>query len=246
MAVEFEHVDFAYQPETPVLRDVSFSLQPGQVLGLLGRTGSGKTTLSRLLFRLYDVGAGSVKLDDVDVRLAFVDDLRERVGMVTQDVQIFQASVRDNLTFFDPSIPDSAILEAIGTLGLTGWLDGLPAGLDTELSPGDGVGLSAGEGQLLALARVFLKDPGLVILDEASSRLDPATEGLLERALDGLLADRTSIIIAHRLSTVERADGILILEEGAVKELGAYAELVNDPDSIFSGLLRTGLEEVLA
>ncbi len=121
-----------------------------------------------------------------------------------------------------------------------------PMDLDTELAAGDGAGLSAGEGQLLALGRVFLKNPGLVILDEASSRLDPATEGLLERALDGLLADRTCIVIAHRLSTVKRADSILILEQGEVKEAGSYEMLTQDPDSVFSGLLRTGLEEVLA
>jgi ATP-binding cassette subfamily B protein len=246
LAVDFEHVSFGYRLETPVLRDISFSLQPGHVLGLLGRTGSGKTTLSRLLFRLYDADVGSVLLGDVDVRQASLRNLRDRVGMVTQDVQIFQASVRDNLTFFDSSIPDGVILDALGKLGLTTWMDSLPDGLDSELSAGDGVGLSVGEGQLLALARVFLKDPGLVILDEASSRLDPATEGLLERALDGLLADRTCIIIAHRLSTVERANDILILEQGQVKEAGAYEELIGNPDSIFSGLLRTGLEEVLA
>jgi ATP-binding cassette subfamily B protein len=245
LAVDFEHVSFGYQSETPVLRDVSFSLKPGQVLGLLGRTGSGKTTLSRLLFRLYDVDAGLVKLDAVDVRQAPIGDLRERVGMVTQDVQIFQASVRDNLTFFDPSIPDNAILDAIDRLGLTPWFDTLPEGLDSDLAV-EGAGLSAGEGQLLALARVFLKEPGLVILDEASSRLDPATENLLEQALDGLLADRTSIIIAHRLSTVERADAILILEQGEVREAGAYDDLISDPNSVFSGLLRTGLQEVLA
>ena len=246
LAVAFDQVSFGYQVDTPVLRDVSLSLQPGQVLGLLGRTGSGKTTLSRLLFRLYDVNAGAIKLDDIDVRQVSIAGLRSRVGMVTQDVQIFQASVRDNLSLFDPSVSDHAISEAIDKLGLTGWLSGLANGLDTELAAGDGAGLSAGEGQLLALGRVFLKDPGLVILDEASSRLDPATEGLLERALDGLLTHRTCIVIAHRLSTVKRADSILILEQGEVKEAGSYEMLTQDPDSVFSGLLRTGLEEVMA
>ena len=245
LAVNFDQVSFGYQPETPVLRNITFSMEPGQVLGLLGRTGSGKTTLSRLLFRLYDIDSGSVRVGDIDVRQCQISALRKHVGLVTQEVQIFQASVRDNLTLFDESIPEKAIVDAMETLGLSQWLDGLPAGLDTRLSA-DGSGLSAGEGQLLALGRLFLEDPGLIILDEASSRLDPATEQLLEQALDRLLADRTCVIIAHRLATVRRADALLILQDGEVAETGSYDQLVSDPDSLFSGLLRTGLEEVLA
>ena len=165
--------------------------------------------------------------------------------MVTQEVQLFPASVRDNLTLFDPAIDDAQIWASLHTLGLDAWVANLPHGLDTVLAA-DGSSLSGGEGQLLALARVFLKDPGLVILDEASSRLDPATEQLLERALDRLLTDRTSIIIAHRLATVRRADTIMVLEEGTIKEFGRYTGLVDDPTSIFAGLLKTGATEVLA
>ncbi len=241
----------AYQPPAEIERvvhEVSFSLAPGRVLGILGRTGSGKTTLTRLLFRLYDPQAGAVRLGGLDIRDASRAGLRARVGMVTQDVQLFHASVRDNLTFFDETIGDAELLAALGELGLRPWLDALPQRLDTILASGGG--LSAGEAQLLAFTRVFLRDPGLVILDEASARLDPATEQLLERALDRLLRPaqgrRTGIIIAHRLGTVLRADDILILEGGRVAEFGPREQLMRDPGSRFAALLRVGMHEVLA
>jgi ABC-type multidrug transport system fused ATPase/permease subunit len=164
--------------------------------------------------------------------------------MVTQNIQLFHATVRDNLTFFDASISDARILQVIDDLELGEWFRSLPDGLDTELESGGG-GLSAGEQQLLAFTRIFLQDPGLVILDEASSRLDPATEYLIERAVDRLVANRTAIVIAHRLGTVQRADKIMILEEGGVQEYGARTELASDPSSRFYNLLQTGLEEVL-
>ena len=245
LSVTFEHVTFSYGERGRVLTDVSFDLEPGRVLGLLGRTGSGKTTIARLLFRLYDPDAGRLRLGDTEVPAVQLDDLRRKVGMVTQDVQLFRATVRDNLTFFDRAIPDDQILRVIDDLGLSRWYDSLPDGLDTELQAG-GKGLSAGEAQLLAFTRVFLKNPGLVILDEASSRLDPATEQLIERAVDKLLQGRTGLIIAHRLATVHRADHILILEAGHAREYGDYADLANDPTSRFYQLLQTGLEEVLA
>jgi ABC-type multidrug transport system fused ATPase/permease subunit len=245
LSVEFDGVSFGYGDEDMVLKELSFKLQPGRVLGLLGRTGSGKTTVTRLLFRLYDPETGTIKLGGEEIRAARLDQLRQNIGMVTQDVQLFQASLRDNLTLFDRSIPDETILQVIRDLGLYRWYQSLPDGLDTELGPGGG-GLSAGEGQLIAFARVFLKDPGLVILDEASSRLDPATEQLIERAVDKLLRDRTAIIIAHRLATVSRADEILILDEGRILEHGSRARLAGDGNSRFSYLLKAGLEEVLA
>ena len=244
LKVEVEHVSFGYDDEGPVLQGVSFTLPPGKVLGLLGRTGSGKTTLTRLLFRLYDPPAGAIRLGDVDVREPHTEDLRQRIGVVTQEIQLFHASVRDNLTLFDRDIPDAHVEQVIDRLGLTTWYRSLPAGLDTRLAPGGG-GLSAGEAQSLAFARVFLRDPGLVILDEASSRLDPATEHLIERAIDRLLTGRTAIIIAHRLQTVHRADVIMILDRGKVIEYGPREDLLRDPDSRFSQLLRTGLEEAL-
>ncbi len=245
-AVVFRGVSFTYDhdgdageqapPGLPSLEDVSFRLEPGQVMGLLGRTGSGKTTLARLLFRLYDPTAGSIHLDGADLCDVALADLRAHVGMVTQDVQLFGASVRDNLTFFNPRIPDRRIEAALEDLGLWEWYRALPAGLDTILAP-DGGGLSAGQAQLLAFARVFLRDPGLVILDEASSRLDPGTERLLEQAVDRLLRGRTAIVIVHRLRTVRRADTIMVLEHGRVAEYGPRERLAQDPDSQFARLL---------
>ena len=242
LAVEFERVSFAYEEDDRVLHDVSLCLEAGKVMGLLGRTGSGKTTITRLLARLYDPTSGTVRLNGIDVRDVEISELRRRIGVVTQDVQLFRATVRDNLTFFNPSIQDERLLQALGELGLQEWLAKLPDGLDTMLAAA-GSGLSAGEAQLLAFTRVLLKDPGLVILDEASSRLDPATERMVERAISRLLHNRTGIIIAHRLSTVQRADTILILDEGRVVEHGDRLQLAADPSSRFAGLLRTGLEE---
>lgn len=260
LALAFQNVSFSYsptvisdngEPAPPalVLQDLSFQLQAGEVLGLLGRTGSGKTTLARLLFRFYDPQRGVICLGPqgalADLHSLPLAALRRQVGLVTQDIQLFHASVRDNLTFFDASLPDEFILQVIEELGLGNWYDTLPQGLDTLLMSGSG-GLSAGEAQLLAFGRVFLQDPGLVILDEASSRLDPATELLVERAVDRLLQDRTAIIIAHRLSTVQRAGKILILEAGRLLEYGPRLALSADPASRFAQLLRTGLAEVLA
>jgi len=244
LSVAFDGVSFAYAEDDLVLHDISFGVQPRRVLGLLGRTGSGKTTMGRLLVRLYDPSAGTIRLGGVDVRGIALADLRRRVGIVTQDVQLFHASVRDNLTFFDPRITDETILDVLDRLGLYRWYKTLPHGLDTVLASRGG--LSAGEAQLLAFARVFFKDPGLVIMDEASSRLDPATEALIERAVDVLLADRTAIVIAHRLKTVRRADDILIIDDGRIAEYGERAALEREPASRFAALLRTGLEEVLA
>jgi len=240
-----DDVHFGYEVEEPVLKGITFNLRPGKTLGLLGRTGSGKTTLARLIFRLYDPNEGVILLGGVDLRKSKLHTLRRRIAIVTQDVQLFQASVRDNLTFFDRSIADDRILEVIRDIGLSEWYDSLPRGLDTKLESG-GRDLSGGQGQLLAFARVFLRDPGLVILDEASSRLDPATEQLIERAVDKLLTERTAIIIAHRLRTVERVDDIMILGDGEVVEYGQRKQLADDPNSCFASLLKTGLEEVLA
>jgi ATP-binding cassette subfamily B protein len=244
LALTFSGVTFSYDGKEPVLHELSFHLEPGKVLGLLGRTGSGKTTLARLIFRLYDPGIGKILLNHMDLRELKLYGLRRNIAIVTQDVQLFRASVRDNLTFFDRTIPDERILAALDELELTDWYKGLPKGLDTQLA-GDGQSLSAGEAQLLAFTRVFLRDPGLVILDEASSRLDPATERHLERAVNRLLRNRTAIIIAHRLGTVHRADEIMILDRGKVIEHGERQRLAADPASQFYHLLQTGLEEVL-
>lgn len=248
LSVEFSGVTFRYDDEAGdeiVLDDVSFAIAPGRVVGLLGRTGSGKSTVARLATRLHEPQHGSVRIDgiatwDIDRR-----SLRNRVAMVTQDVQLFRATIRDNLTFFDATISDDVLLDALHRLELDEWLASLPNGLDTTLESGSG-GLSAGQAQLLAFTRVFLRNPGVVVLDEASSRLDPATETLLERAVDHLLQDRTAIIIAHRLATITRADDIVILEDGHVIEAGERRSLMETEGSIFARLLATGMEEALA
>ncbi len=245
LSVELDAVSFAYPDDELVLREVSALVPAGTVLGVLGRTGSGKTTLTRLLLRLYDPTVGTVRLGGIDLRRVPNADLRARVAIVTQDIQLFSATVRNNLTFFDPAIPDAQVMAALDTLGMGDWVRALPDGLDTLLASG-GTGLSAGQAQLLAFARAFLRDPGLIILDEASSRLDPATERQLEQALGRLLHGRTAIIIAHRLGTLERVDHIMILEDGRVRERGLRAKLVRDPDSRFAQLLRVGMEDALA
>ena len=231
-------------PPALILEDLSFTIQPGHVLGILGRTGSGKSTLTRLLFRLYDPSHGAILLGGTNLRAASRSDLRAHVGLVTQDVQLFNATLRENLTFFNPQVTEGQLEMALHTLRLWDWIQTMPEGLNTHLAPG-GQGFSAGEAQLLAFTRVFLKNPGLVILDEASSRLDPATESLMEQAVDRLFADRTGVLIAHRLKTVQRADDLLILEAGRMVEFGPRQTLARDPQSRFYSLLQTGLEEAL-
>jgi ATP-binding cassette subfamily B protein len=242
LSVSIENVTFGYNPEEPVIEEMSFKLEAGKILGVLGRTGGGKTTIGRLLLRLYDPDSGTIKIGNTNLMNLSLHDLRDRVAIVTQNVQMFQATVRDNLTLFEPDIPDETLLSVIDSLGLLDWIEGLADGLDTMISSG-GSGLSAGQGQLIAFARILLvKSPDLVILDEASSRLDPATELLVERSVSRLLEGRTAIIIAHRLGTVQRADEILILDKGRIQEHGARHVLAADVESRFHHLLETGLE----
>ena len=236
LSVSFDSVSFAYE-RRPVLHDVSFELGAGRVLGLLGRTGGGKTTITRLISRLYDPTDGTVALSGVELESVAATSLRRRVGVVTQDVQLFRASVRDNLTFFDQARSNTEILATLDAAGLGEWIGSL--GLETVLGPA-GAGLSAGESQLLAFARVFLQDPGLVILDEPSSRLDPATESMLSQATERLFQGRTVVIVAHRLDTVQRADEIMVVDNGAITEHGPRSSLAADPDSRYAQLLAAG------
>ena len=231
-SVEFDDVSFGYGTGTDVLRGLTLTIPPGTALGVVGRTGSGKTTIGRLVARLWDAEQGTVSVGGIDVRHLTLGGLRSRIGIVTQEVEVFRASVRDNLTVFG-TLPgaDADVVDALDTVGLGDWFRSLEHGLDHHLE-GD-TELSAGEGQLLAFARLLLADPGLIILDEASSRLDPDTEVRLIDATDRLLAGRTAIIIAHRLSTLDRVDEILVLDHGPREQLAA------DPDSRFHHLLAT-------
>jgi ABC-type multidrug transport system fused ATPase/permease subunit len=236
ISIALRDVDFSYGDE-PVLEHIDLNLGAGRSIGLVGRTGSGKSTITKLLLRLYDPVGGTVELDGADLRRIGVDDLRRRVAMVTQEVQLFRASLRENLTLFGTHPKsDPELVALLDELGLGAWLGAQPRGLDTELGP-DGSGLSAGEAQLLALARAFLADPGLVILDEPSSRLDPDTELLVERAVDRLVRGRTAILVAHRLSSLRAVDEIAVVDHGRIVEHGRRQDLEADPNSRFARLL---------
>ena len=268
LAIDLDHVTFSYSRDgEPALRDVDLHLAPGTHLGLVGRTGSGKTTIGRLVARTWDIGrqtgsgqdgtgdtvapaatapatggragagTGAVRLGGVDVRDLTTDALRAKVAVVTQDVELFRASVRDNLTLFGTRSADDEQLHAVlRRVGLGGWLAALPDGLDTRLDGSQG--LSAGEGQLLAFARAFLADPAVVVLDEASSRLDPVTEAHIAEATGDLLEGRTAVIIAHRLDTLDRVDEIAVVDAGRVVEHGTRRDLADTPTSHFARLHR--------
>lgn len=243
-SLAIDNLSFGYTKDKVVLQDLTLHVQAGKTLGIVGRTGSGKTTLARLLFRLYDPQQGEIRLGQTAIKNVPMRALRQHIGMVTQDVQLFHATVRDNLTFFNQTIADTTILAALADLGLLPWYQTLPAGLDTMLGSDNG-GLSAGQAQLLAFVRVLLKNPGLVILDEASARLDPATERMIEHAIARLLQGRTAIVIAHRLATIQKVDEILVLEDGRILEHGSRNILANDPSSRFALLLQASQEGAL-
>jgi ABC-type multidrug transport system fused ATPase/permease subunit len=236
LSVDLHGVGFAYHADRMVLDDVDLHLDPGTVLGVVGRTGSGKTTISRLLLRFWDATDGEVHLGGVDVRATTGAQLRRRVGVVTQEVELFRASLRDNLTLFGTvEATDDQLRTVLDEVGLGDWAGRLAGGLDGTV---DGATrLSAGEAQLLAFARVLLADPGLVLLDEATSRLDPVTEAKVAAATDRLLVGRTVVIIAHRLATLDRVDQIVVIDQGRVVEHGERAALASDPRSRFAHLL---------
>ncbi|MFP5326637.1 MAG: ABC transporter ATP-binding protein [Acidimicrobiia bacterium] len=251
LGVEFDGVTFAYDSTSvPALRDVTLTIAPGTHVGVVGRTGSGKTTIGRLILRLWDAQDGEVRVGGVDVRTLKRDALRRRVAVVTQDVELFSASVRDNLTLFGTWPATDAELHAVmADVGLSTWLNALPDGLESMLEGGRS--LSAGEAQLLAFARAFLSAPDLVVLDEASSRLDPVTEARLTAAMHRLLEGRTAIVIAHRLATLDEVDEIVVVEHGHVAEHGSRDALAADPSSRFAHLLAVAghgqtLDEALA
>ena len=224
-AVSFEDVVFAYKQDEPVLRGVSFDVPAGSTLAIVGPTGAGKSSILNLISRFYDVQQGTVRVDGVDVRAYRRRALRARIAVVLQDVFLFRGSILENVRLFDESISRERVESAMRTVHAGGILARLPAGLDAPVEE-RGANLSAGERQLLAFARALVHDPAILVLDEATSSIDTATEKLIQQALDALRKDRTTIVVAHRLSTIKTADHILVMRRGEVAEQGTHESLL--------------------
>ena len=242
MSIEFRRVAFNYGDDQAVLQSVDLSFAAGRSIGIVGRTGSGKTTLSRLVLRLVEATSGTVLLGGVPIEEIPLAELRRRVALIPQEVELLSGSIRDNVTLFDESPSDHEVAEALRNAGLGGLAEG---GIHRHLGAG-GAGLSAGEAQLLALARVWLRDPDIVVLDEATARVDPTTEERLEAAVALLTEGRTTLIIAHRLSTLRHVDEIVVLDHGRVVEHGDRADLADDLESRYRHLLDLAHDEVAA
>jgi putative ABC transport system ATP-binding protein len=234
ITVGFEDVSYAYPGGEPVLHDVSLRIAPRSRVAIVGETGSGKSTLAKLLTRLMDPTSGVVTIDGVDLRRVRFGSLRNRVVLVPQEGFLFDASLLDNIRYGSPSASREDVLLALTELGLNSWLATLPQGLATDVGQ-RGESLSAGERQLVALARAYLADPDLLVLDEATSAVDPSTEVRIQRALESLTRGRTSIAIAHRLSTAQAADEVIVVDAGRIVERGPHAELV-DAGGVYSNL----------
>jgi len=235
-AIEFEHVSFGYEPDQPVVRDLSLRIAPGQRVALVGPSGAGKTTIAQLLLRLYDPTAGAVKLGGVDLRRFAAADLRRQFGVVPQDPFIFRATVRDNVRVARPNADDAAIRRACERANAWEFIAAMPGGLDAKIGEG-GSTLSGGQRQRLAIARALLADPECFVLDEATSALDTLSEALVQEVIEKNLHGRTVIFIAHRLATVKNCDRILVVSDGRVAQDGTFAELVARP-GLFQDLVR--------
>lgn len=223
--IEFRDVVFGYSPAIPVLRNVSFSVNPGETVAIVGHTGSGKTTIISLLNRLYHIQQGAIQIDNVNIEEYNVDTLRNNIGVVLQDVFLFSGSVIDNITLRNPAISKEKVMEAARLIGMHDFIMRLPQGYDYKVME-RGATLSMGQRQLLSFIRALLYNPAILILDEATSSVDTESEQLIQKAIDKLISGRTSIVIAHRLSTIRKASRIIVLDKGEVKETGTHEELL--------------------
>ena len=223
--IEFENISFAYSENEWVLRDVSFTVEPGQTVALVGATGAGKTSLMSLLYRFYDVQRGAIKLDGIDIKQWSVKDLRSHLALVLQDVFLFSGTYAGNVRLRDQEISDEQVQKALERVGFGGFLEKAADGIETEVKE-RGATLSTGQKQLLSFARALVHDPDILILDEATSSVDSSTEALIQKALAELMRGRTAIVVAHRLSTIERADKIVVLHHGRVREIGRHEQLL--------------------
>ncbi|HEX6056140.1 MAG TPA: ATP-binding cassette domain-containing protein, partial [Intrasporangium sp.] len=223
--VAFEDVSFSYSPDQPLIEQLNLSVRPGQTVAIVGPTGAGKTTLVNLMMRFYELDAGRITLDGVDIRDLTRQGLRSRIGMVLQDTWLFAGTIRDNIAYGRPDATEDEVLAAARATYVDRFVHSLPDGYDTVLDD-EASNISAGEKQLITIARAFLSDPALLILDEATSSVDTRTELLVQHAMAALRSDRTSFVIAHRLSTIRDADLILVMEHGRIVEQGSHAELL--------------------
>jgi ABC-type multidrug transport system fused ATPase/permease subunit len=223
--VEFKNVNFSYRPGTPVIEDLSLIAEPGSTVAIVGPTGAGKTTLVNLLMRFYDVDSGQILVDGVDISTVSRESLRSRIGMVLQDTWLFGGTIYDNIAYGRPDAGEDEVMEAARAAYVDRFVHMLPDGYQTWVSD-DGGNISAGEKQLITIARAVLARPQLLILDEATSSVDTRTELMIQQATAELRRDRTSFLIAHRLSTIRDADVIVVMEAGRIVERGSHAELI--------------------
>jgi subfamily B ATP-binding cassette protein MsbA len=223
--VAFNNVTFEYKPGEPALKDVSLEAQSGQVVAIVGPSGAGKTTIANLIPRFYDPVAGYIAIDGIDIKTVTLDSLREQIGIVPQETMLFNGSVYDNILYGDLNATRDEVIAAAQAANAHNFITEMPQGYDTQIGE-RGTKLSGGQRQRLAIARAILKNPQVLILDEATSALDTESEALVQEALDKLMIGRTAFVIAHRLSTVQRADIILVLERGRIVECGNHAELI--------------------